>query len=67
VKLSGIDFSLGQKEVHKLARDFGEVVNVKIPMGPDGRNLGFAVVHFKDANAGKEFLAFMDKRVFLGK
>lgn len=67
VRVSNIPFDLTKVEVNKLAQDFGEVVDIKMPLRPDGNNHGYAVVFFEKEQSRQEFCAFINERMFLGR
>jgi RNA recognition motif-containing protein len=60
VRVSNIDFDMTEKELHKLAADYGTVTHIDMNLREKGINRGFATVYFENSAQAADFVLFIN-------
>ena len=66
VYLRNIDFDATVDDIYKMASDFGEIINMDLPV-KRGKNMGFGFVNFRTSEDAENFQQFADERLFMGR
>ena len=66
IKLSGLSFSIKEREIEKLVKPFGDVANVKILRYPEN-GICYAYVNYCQKSSAEQAVLTLDKREFDGR
>jgi RNA recognition motif-containing protein len=66
VYLKNIDFEATVDDIYKMASDFGEIINMDLPLRK-GKNMGYGFVNFRNSDDAESFQQFADEKLFMGR
>ncbi|XP_060080170.1 RNA-binding protein 28-like [Ylistrum balloti] len=62
-----LSFQCTEDKLHEYFEKFGDITEVKIPLKPDGRKLGFGFVQFDNQEAADQAIKGMNSKPILGR